>query len=99
MKSTQDLNSHRPGISSDNVTLTTPQKQDLDGIAGATLEAGPQSAAAPVVLPKSLALKQLIGAAVTLLVLFWANTSWIMGKMVCITNLPPPRAEMINPLT
>ncbi|RPB07560.1 hypothetical protein P167DRAFT_495636 [Morchella conica CCBAS932] len=81
MKSTQDLNSHRPGISSDNVTLTTPQKQDLDGIAGATLEAGPQSAAAPVVLPKSLALKQLIGAAVTLLVLFWANTSWIMGKM------------------
>lgn len=88
IKSTQDLNSRKPErTSSDSNTLATPtptptpQKQGLDGAAAATLEAGPRGAGAPVVLPKSVALKQLVGAAVTLLVLFWANTSWINGKM------------------
>lgn len=95
--STQNLTSRTS--SDDNLTLTTPQKQHLDGIA-----AGPQStaaaaaAAAPAaaVLPKSLALKQLVGAAVTLLVLFWANTSWIMGKMVCTPPPPPPRDRNVS---
>ncbi|KAH0603556.1 uncharacterized protein H6S33_007878 [Morchella sextelata] len=81
MRSTQDLTSRRRpgGHTSSDITLTPPQKQDLDldGIAAGAQSAG----AAPAVLPKSLALKQLVGAAVTLLVLFWANTSWIMGKM------------------
>lgn len=44
-----------------------------------TIEAGKPAAQ---VVPRSMAFKKIFGAAVMLLVLFWANSSWIFGKIV-----------------